>query len=327
MRLFIYELITAGGLGTDVPTSLRTEGAAMLNAIVADFERVAGIETVTMPPTPLSEHEAAFREIARTAEAALIIAPEFDDLLASRSEWAQESGCRLLGSTPEAIRLTGDKLVLANWLGERGVPTPQSWLAESSPKGGGPWVLKPRHGAGSQATFLVTDREQLATALLQAEREMAGQQFIMQPYVPGQPASVSLLVGPRGSIATPGATQRLSDDGRFRYLGGVVPLPSPLRTRAQILARRAIASVPGIFGYVGVDLVLSEDAEEREDAVIEINPRLTTSYLGLRQLTVANLAECWLRLRRGEPVEQPLWKEDLIEFDGDGSSRRWRHTR
>ena len=48
MRLFIYELISAGGLGADFPASLRNEGAAMLAALVADFARVPNVEVFTL---------------------------------------------------------------------------------------------------------------------------------------------------------------------------------------------------------------------------------------------------------------------------------------
>jgi len=40
-------------------------------------------------------------------------------------------------------------------------------------------------------------------------------------------------------------------------------------------------------GYVGVDVILTQD----EALLIEINPRLTTSYIGLRQVIDLNLAQ------------------------------------
>jgi len=43
-------------------------------------------------------------------------------------------------------------------------------------------------------------------------------------------------------------------------------------------------------GYVGVDLVLSANAA----FVVDINPRLTTSYVGLRKVAHFNLAEALL---------------------------------
>ena len=72
MRIFIYESVSAGELGDDVPASLLREGAAMLRAISADLERLPGIEVVT-----------AKKVSAPLFDFALIIAPEFDDLLAN----------------------------------------------------------------------------------------------------------------------------------------------------------------------------------------------------------------------------------------------------
>ena len=53
--------------------------------------------------------------------------------------------------------------------------------------------------------------------------------------------------------------------------------------------------ISGLWGFVGVDLILGADAEGREDLAIEINPRLTTSYVGLRALLHGNLAGLMLR--------------------------------
>jgi predicted ATP-grasp superfamily ATP-dependent carboligase len=104
----------------------------------------------------------------------------------------------------------------------------------------------------------------------------------------------------------------LSDDGRFRYLGGTVPLDSALCRRAMSLGQRAVEAVDGLLGYVGVDLVLGESADH--DWIIEINPRPTTSYLGLRALSRSNLAETILRVARGQPVAPPSWRPGARAF-------------
>jgi predicted ATP-grasp superfamily ATP-dependent carboligase len=78
--------------------------------------------------------------------------------------------------------------------------------------------------------------------------------------------------------------------------------------------------VPGLLGYVGVDLVLGDAADGSQDYAIEINPRLTTSYVGLRQLAEFNLAEAMLVAAAGK-LEQPLrWKPGHVRFSSDGST-------
>jgi predicted ATP-grasp superfamily ATP-dependent carboligase len=303
MRVFIYEAICAGALGNDVPASLRREGSAMLSAVAEDFRRLPGIEVVT-----LLDDDARFREVAAACEGTLVIAPEFDDLLRSRSQTVVDVGGRLLGSLPNAIRLTGDKLATAEFWRMHGVAHPQTELRESAVAP--PWVLKPRHGAGSQATFLIRDRAEYDTARRTANEESPGGEYILQRYVAGHAVSVALLIGPTRTIPLLPARQHLSNDGRFRYEGGSLPLPEPLATRAILLAQEAVAGIAGLQGYVGVDLVLGET----EDYAIEINPRLTTSYIGLRQLCQQNLAELMLRCARGEPIGPVTWAEGEVRF-------------
>ena len=63
---------------------------------------------------------------------------------------------------------------------------------------------------------------------------------------------------------------------------------------------------------------LGREPDGREDAVIEINPRLTTSYVGLRAAATSNLAEAMWRVAQGEmqPIE---FSDRAIEFDASGN--------
>jgi predicted ATP-grasp superfamily ATP-dependent carboligase len=141
--------------------------------------------------------------------------------------------------------------------------------------------------------------------------------MIAQRFVPGVAASVAFLIGPRGATALVPCRQHLSDDGRFTYRGGSLPLPEPLASRARQVASRAVGCVPGLRGYVGVDVVVTEN----EGWAIEINPRLTTSYIGLRALARFNLAEAMLAAVRGEELQSMEWERGSITFTADGRVR------
>ena len=332
MRLFVYEFICAAGI--DAPASLAREGRAMLDAVLQDLGRCRGVRTTTLlpvgtsPPSdgwpnntvlradPGAELERFVAE-ARRADYTLVIAPEFDDLLGERCRRVEECGGRLLGPGSAGVRLSGDKLRLAEHLRRHGVPTPPAvpwrWPGVGEPLPVAyPLVCKPRYGAGSQATFLLRNLDDLAAAAGAAAGDGWRGEMIAQPYHDGAAASVSFLVGGGRTLALPAAAQRLSDDGRFRYLGGEVPLPSAMNRRAQQLARRAVESVAGLFGYVGVDVGLAPSPED--DVVIEINPRLTTSYVGLRRLARFNLADALLAVTTGSPLPRPEWHEGPVMF-------------
>ena len=67
--------------------------------------------------------------------------------------------------------------------------------------------------------------------------------------------------------------------------------------------------------YVGVDLIVPAD-EHAPPIVVEINPRLTTSYLGYRALAMDNLAERMLLGLSQRPIE---WRSGEVEFDAAGN--------
>ena len=73
--------------------------------------------------------------------------------------------------------------------------------------------------------------------------------------------------------------------------------------------------LPSTVGYVGIDMILGPDGPE-SDVVLELNPRLTTSYLGLRQLARGNLAEAMLAAATGQPVHLSFGRQP-IEFSSD----------
>ncbi|MBL8797195.1 MAG: ATP-grasp domain-containing protein [Planctomycetia bacterium] len=317
MRVFVYEHLCA-----TLPTaavawqSLRGEGQAMLTAFSDDLRAVPGIEVVMLEPGQAGE----FAETAAQADFTLVIAPECDGILESLCRTVEQVGGRLLGPAADAVRLTADKLKLASLWKLRGVPTPPTRLAlpqETVPHIFGPAVVKPRHGAGSLATHWIATGAEWRPALTAARSETSDD-LIAQPFVPGRAVSVAWLRGPRQRLPLLPTAQDLSPDGRLHYRGGSLPLPPPLAERAVRLSAQAIEAVPGLLGYVGVDLVLGEAEDGSADVAIEVNPRPTTSYVGLRAVARLNLMETLLRVVQGEAVAAPCWDDRTIHFSVDG---------
>ena len=117
----------------------------------------------------------------------------------------------------------------------------------------------------------------------------------MQRYVAGTPASVSLLANGRDAVALAVNAQWITMSRGVSYRGGRTPLEHPFTAAAVAAALRACAVFPGLRGYVGVDLVLSDDGA----VVIEVNPRVTTAYLGVRAVLDENIAQLAIDACRG----------------------------
>jgi predicted ATP-grasp superfamily ATP-dependent carboligase len=173
-----------------------------------------------------------------------------------------------------------------------------------------PAVVKPIDGAGSQDTYFVRAPHDIPPAYAWQRR--------LEQYMPGMAASAAILCGPAGRVCLIACKQRISEDGRLRYLGGELPLAGGLAERAQSLAEQAVGALPATIGYVGVDLILGREPDGSEDCVIEVNPRLTTSFVGLRAAARSNLAEAMVRIAQGEEAAVEF-SDRAIEFDSSGN--------
>ena len=343
MRVFVSEFVCGGAWPQkQLETSLAREGRAMLAALTEDIAQVPGWEVVTtwdarLGDCPLRDCEARivdsasdelslFRELIRDSDVVWIIAPETNGELLKRAlqvqlvnntEPPRSSPRRFLGASDRAITLASDKLPLAAWLQERGIPTPETFpfnpVDRQAVRWPEPTIIKRRDGAGSQDMFLVRDGYDLWDARHELGRLNEPETFIQQPFISGKALSVALLISEEGTVleVMPVAEQHLSDDDRFKYRGGRIPADiSPKAAVAvQQLAERACRAVPGLTGYVGCDLVLP-DASPPEPMLIEINPRLTSSYLGYRQLTDDNIP-ARLLATNSEPLR---WKSAPVTF-------------
>lgn len=333
MHVFLYEWATGGGLIGEpgpVPASLVREGSAMIGALAADLRRMPNCAVsalrdprmlqLSLPGCTLTDvisrtsHREEIERLSAAADATILIAPEFDDILLKTARLVASSGGRLISPSTEFIRVAADKNRTCETLAAAGVPVPAGRVLESDEplpiEFDYPAVLKPANGAGSQDTYMVSGPRDATPAYAWRRR--------LERYVPGLAASVAMLCGLNGRVALAPCKQRISEDGRLQYLGGELPLSGGLAERATSLAERAIAAMPAAIGYVGVDMVLGREPDGSEDAVVEINPRLTTSYVGLRAAAIGNLAEVMWHIAHGEmrPVE---FSAKAIEFDPSGN--------
>ncbi|MFV2066005.1 MAG: ATP-grasp domain-containing protein [Pirellulales bacterium] len=340
-KFFLFEFATGGGLlaaGAEVAESIAVEGAAMLGALAQDFSRLDGsqvrmvrdhrcrlpipdgVESTTVRDR--TDFRQTFSDLANWADASIVIAPEFDGWLERSAESVVSAGGMLLGPSPPIISLTADKHRTAEHLRAAGVPVPDGCLlrpgAPLPEYDSYPAVLKLVDGAGSADMIYLPGRS--------ADWPRGGDRtYRLERYCAGIPASVSFLTGPAGLFPLAPCRQHLSAGDRFAYRGGSLPLDVPLAERAIRLASRALETLDRPRGYLGVDLVLGDATNGSEDVVIEINPRLTTSYVGLRAATTGNLAGAMCAAADG--YEFTVSFDRLpVEFLSDGTVTRSTET-
>jgi predicted ATP-grasp superfamily ATP-dependent carboligase len=162
--------------------------------------------------------------------------------------------------------------------------------------------VKPDDGAGAVDALFYRDFRTAEYAFL--HRAAAHERVTFEEWVEGDAISLSLLCDYGSAELLSINWQHISiAGGRLRYDGvtvGSITLNSLVGASCRELARRIAAALPGLAGFVGVDVVWHR---ERGPVVIEINPRATCAYVDLAKRGDLDLAASILATHRAAQAD------------------------
>ena len=229
---------------------------------------------------------------ADLADAIMIIAPETDGRLQKLCAQLDDFQEKLISPNLEFVELASDKNATAQWLTQNGIRVPTGKQLDEidfeSKRPDLPAVLKPKVGAGSEGVLLIDNWVSFSPP---TDRH----QWRLENFVEGIPVSVSVLCGHRESKLLKPTGQNFDHAPFGNYVAATFPLADEIGQRATQLAARTIRVLPATQGYIGIDMVIAS-SDASDDCVVEINPRLTMSYLKLREIYSENLALETLRI-------------------------------
>jgi len=306
VNIFVFEWVSGGGLVAEpLPPSLAREGDMMLRALLEDLIPLPGVRVLAsrdprlpplagvdaIVPTPGEGALELYARGVRAGDAAWPIAPETGGALERLTRETLHLSKILLGSRPGAVHLTASKHATALALRAAGIPiVPTFRRGDVLPAMPGPWIVKPDDGAGCDGATIVPDWRAANDCLA-----MRSARLIAQPWIEGCALSLSLLCCEgRAQLLSCNRQHVRITDGRPALAGIAVNGVADREGHLAELAERIAVAIPGLWGYVGIDLVLAEEGP----VVVEINPRLTTSYCGLRRALGINTAAMLLDLLR-----------------------------
>ena len=305
-RIFVYEHVTGGGLADQaLPASLAREGDLMLEAMVDDLITLGGMDIVvtrdwrlgpmpepvrTLRVEPGEDIEVVLRRGLNEADAIWPVAPESDGVLERVCRFATACGTAVIGSTPAAIQVSASKSATAGILAQHGIAVVPTYRTPAEvPDEYENLVIKPDDGAGCVETLLFSRTAASAWWLRHGSAR-----FVVQPYIAGEALSLSMLCADGAVDIISCNTQRVRlVGGIFEFRGVVVNADPAGRETYRGLASAIAGAIPGLWGYVGIDLIETSGGP----VVVEINPRVTTSYAGLMRALGINTAARILAMR------------------------------
>jgi len=251
-----------------------------------------------------------WQQVAKICDMSVVVAPEIDGELLIATRFLRSHGIRLLNADDQFIAVASDKAMTARiWRRSR---IRQPWTSlrcnalknidtdhPASDHGRSAWIVKPRDGAGGSG---IKKFKSLYSLLAWMDSNpMRENQVLIQPWIEGISGSIAIdFRENEHAIMMPARNQFLhesneqlaarsasGDAGRevpykqLSYAGSGDPWPSDCQSVAEKFARRAIGAIPGVpLGWIGLDFVCDGSPLNIDSYIaIEINPRLTSSYV------------------------------------------------
>jgi len=307
MRLLVFEFITGGGfINKPLPQSLLQEGYLMRNALLDDLRVLNDLEVLVLQDERIafasetnneyisyltvsegSDIQQLLSEKSSLYDAVWLVAPETDGILACWAQFFNKQGKQMCLSGQGAIDLCQDKLATFDSLKKARIACVPSFLFDPNvvikP---GSWVLKANNSVGCDEVYLLQEEQHRQKVLA---RLIPEQRYILQPYVSGKVLSLSCLFYQGQAFFICCNEQQMKiEQQQFVLSACRVNVQAGKFEQYQQLCQSVAVVIPKLFGYIGIDFI---ETEAGENLILEINPRLTSSYAGINEATGLNVAE------------------------------------
>jgi len=333
-RIFIFEFVSGGGFNNiEIPLSLFCEGFAMLRSIIADFKdlnfeigtlldnRIISLSqylkaSYTIPVDINDNYIEKYKEQLTNCEYCFIIAPESSNTLYFLTEIAHNMKKNILSINLEGIKLSSSKFNIYKFFKSFNILTPLTFsiptkknsldlefIIQKFDEINKPIIIKPDDGVGAEFVNYFENKEQIIKFFQDSKKKIdLSRRYILQEFVRGRDLSVSIIRTETFEDIIKTNTIILSVNAQVidikhngsesQYIGGYTPVEDHLKIKEQLHPIIEKLDLTAFKGYFGIDFIKKPDGTFN---FIEINPRLTTSYIGIRNSVKFNPIELILK--------------------------------
>ena len=225
----------------------------------------------------------------------IIIAPETNNLSSKIYSHVSQNH-KVLGSNISSLNTFSSKTKMLMKLRRLNLPIVENYKLNLNYKG--KIIFKPDTSAGSENTF-VTNKNNY-------EKKKG---YLVQKFYNGKKGSFLMLCknGKSKVICCNEQLLNLKKE-KIQQVGCIMGGLEKYRNEIEILANRISKNFKGLFGIVGVDIVM----ENKKWLIIEINPRFTSAYSGLNKsyssLTIKDITDFYVHKKLNDTQPRFLKK-------------------
>ena len=291
-KILIYEYFTGGGIINEElsSSSLLSEAKMIVNSIINEYckSQEYQVHYFLDSRLELHNHGNAIKvksrdqlfdvKLLKTFDLILPILPEKNMELYSYCKFLALQKIRTLISSPETIKLLSDKYKFSSFCLEHNIPSIPSYLHNQiNDIINDTIVEKDRYGVGCSHVKVLLKKDVTKR-----------KQMIYQPHVNGKHYSLCVYFERKSfKLLTLNEQDITCVNSSIKLRSLKVNVKNIYHLKIHSILQNIHKSLPGLYAYVGVDIVISGD----NILIVEINPRLTTSFTGIRSTLGINLSQ------------------------------------
>ena len=298
-KILIYEYITGGGLiNEDLTSDLMFEAKLMTNSLYRDCLKSKNISFKYFQDYRLNSIQKSNSVIVRDKKQIynvrflkkfdwiLPILPENDSILYNYISFLEDNGCKKISSDKKTILLLSDKLRFYKFCIKNDILTIPTYnsISYKKLKCTGNYIIKDRFGAGCSYIKICNDINNINPKNFTKK--------IIQPYFNGDDYSVSVFFTKNNfKFLTINKQYIVEKDNRFLKLEKILVNVNTISlTKISHMLSKLKRLLPGLIGYIGIDIIIKNS----NIYIVEINPRITTSFIGLYEALGINLIDLFI---------------------------------
>ena len=291
-KILIYEYITGGGLSNeDLSSELMFEAKNILSSVIKscnistnfDYKyfidyRLSGLHTDKSIIIQKSS-DLYNTSLIKKFDYIIPIIPEINSDLLKYVKFLERNKINKIISDSETINICSDKLMFYQYLHKTCIPVVKTFSTTNFNKDSKKYIIKDRFGAGC-SYVRVTNRKDLEKYYCKDK--------VIQPFVKAQNYSISVFFSRYSfRLLTLNEQNLASKKNMLKVNSLTINSKNNLYAKILLLLNNLKKIMPGLFGFIGIDILVKGS----EVYIIEINPRLTTSYVGLHETIGCNMID------------------------------------
>ena len=296
IKILIYEYVTGGGLiNEDLSSTLLNEAKLITSNLYSDMRASDGVSfnfflderlnnLVTSESILINRKNIKKiydKDFLKKFDYILPILPETNLDLYKYVKFLEENKINKIISDKKIISLLSNKLSFYNFFISHNINTIPTYAINDirKIKKLKNLIVKDKYGAGCSFVKIFKGP---------SDKGFSGynNNYIVQPYIHGQSYSISAFFSRDDIYLLSINKQDIKIKQGFIKLNKIIVNDKTVGcTKIYVLLERIKYMLPKLYGYIGIDIIINDKGLH----LVEINPRLTTSYIGLRETLGINL--------------------------------------